>query len=270
VQPDQMLGLGDVQKAFSALMTDCANEARCQKAYPSLVNDWKNLLDSLPRQTVLTHPRLGIQIKAQVTRNDVLNWVTTILYSPVNAAGLAQAIEQARQGNFNPLLALSGGGALPNPGSVAMGMHFSTVCAEEYDSLVQREKTDTADEFSALQARQYLKLCAQWPRGKVPAGFYVIPHSTTPVLLLSGGIDPVTPARHAQQIALQLGPMARTLVLDHAGHGMLQQTCLTDLATSFINARTDRKALDIDTACMAQIPRPSVWIAPALMSEVQP
>lgn len=270
VQPDQMLGGGDAQKALTSLMNDCATDPRCQKAYPNLRNDWKELLDSLPRQTALTHPRLGNQIKALVNRNDVLHWVTGILYSPVNSAGLPHAIEQARQGNFNPLLALSGSGALPNPGSVAMGMHFSTVCSEEYDNLTRSKKPEPGNDFSDLQTRQYLKVCAQWPRGAVPAGFYVTPHSATPVLLLSGGIDPVTPAWHAQQIAGKLGSMARQLVLQHAGHGMLQQTCLTDLATAFINAPTDRQALDIDTACMAQIPRPSVWIAPAVMSEVQP
>ena len=264
VQPEQMLTGSDSQKALISLMNDCASEPRCQQAYPTLKHDWNSLLDSLPRPAVLTHPRLGTQIKAVVTRNDVLNWVTSILYSSVNSAGLPHAIEQARQDNFNPLLALSGGGALPNPGSAAMGMHFSSVCSEEYDSLTRNAKQDPIDDFSNLHTHVYLKVCAQWPRGKVPAGFYVTPPSATPVLLLSGGIDPVTPPWHAQQIAARLGPMTRQLVLEHAGHGLLQQTCVTDIATGFINAGTDRQALDIDSSCMTQIPRPSVWIAPTV------
>ena len=263
VQPDQMLADDDLQKVLDSLMNDCAADTRCHKAYPNLQVDWKSLLESLPQKALLTHPRLGTQIKTQVTRNDVLNWVTSIFYSPVNSAALPHAIGQARQGNFNPMLALSGAGALPTPGSIAMGMHFSTVCSEEYERLLRNGKPDPANVFGDLHSRQYLKVCAQWPRSKVPEGFYVTPPTATPVLLLSGGIDPVTPPWHAQQIAERLGPLARHLILDHAGHGMLQQTCLTEVATNFINAKTDQDAHEIDAGCVKQIPRPSVWIAPA-------
>ena len=262
VQPDQMLSEDDPQQVLNSLFTDCAADPRCNKAYPTLGKDWQNLLDKLPQPAQLTHPRLGTQFRAEIGRADVLNWVTSIIYSPVNSAGLPHAIEQARQGNFNALLALSGLGALPNPGSVALGMHFSTVCSEEYDRMQQRGKPQPGNDFGDMHTRQYLKVCAQWPRSKVPDGFYTIPRSATPVLLLSGGIDPVTPPRHAQQIAAKLGPLARQLALQHAGHGMLQQTCLTDVATNFINAKTDQQAHDVDAGCVTQIPRPSVWIAP--------
>jgi hypothetical protein len=59
-----------------------------------------------------------------------------------------------------------------------------------------------------------------------------------------------------------LGAKARHIVLKNAGHGMLQQTCLSDVATNFINAKTDKKALNVDASCVKQIPRPTFWIAP--------
>ena len=274
VLPDRMADDADLQTALNNLLKDCAADVRCQKAYPTLAEDWKSLLASLPVSALLTHPRLGTRIRAAVTRDDVLNWVATILYSPVNSAGLPYAIEQARAADFNPLLALSGTGALPNPGSIATGMHFSTVCSEEYNRMTHAENPDPESDFGDLHNRQYLKICAQWPRADVPAGFYAIPLSAAPVLLLSGGLDPVTPPWHAARVAQALGPMARHIVLQHSGHGMLQQPCITDLATRFINAGTDRQAMDTDSGCVRQIPRPSVWIAPVprptAVSEVQP
>ena len=262
VQPDQMLSDDDLQKALNRLLADCADDTRCHGAYPDLAQDWKALLASLPQPALLTHPRLGTSFRATVTRDDVLNWVTSVFYSPVTSAGLPHAMQQARLGNFNPLLALSGAGALPTPGSIAMGMHFSAVCSEEYDRIARADRPDPDNAFGDLHSRQYLKVCAAWPRGKVPSGFYTTPVSKTAVLLLSGGVDPVTPPWHAERIAAALGPLARHIVLEHGGHGMLQQTCLTEVATSFINARTDQQAHDVDASCVRQIPRPAVWIAP--------
>jgi pimeloyl-ACP methyl ester carboxylesterase len=269
VQPDQMLTDDDLQQALNKLFQDCAKEPRCQKAYPALRQDWKNLLAGLPRPAVLIHPRLGNTIKATVTRNDVLSWVSTIVYSPVNTSALPHAIEEGGKGNFNPMLALSGAGNLPNPGSIAMGMHFSVVCTEEYDRMMKLGKPQPDNDFGDMHNQEYIKVCQQWPKGTVPAGFYTTPKSATPVLLLSGGLDPVTPPNHAEKIAAALGSLARQIVLDNSGHGVLQQICFTDVATKFINVKSDSDAVGVDASCVKQIPRPEVWIAPSLPSANQ-
>lgn len=262
VQPDQMLADDDVQNALNKLFKDCDQDTRCHKAYPTLRQDWKKLLARLPCPSVIMHPRLGTTIKAIVTRDDVLSWVSQVVYSPVNTAALPRAIEEAGKDNFNPMLALSGVGSLPDAGSVAMGMYFSVVCAEEYGR-TQTNKPKPENDFGALSEQEYAKVCRHWPQGKVPQGFYSISVSNTPVLLLSGGIDPVTPPVHAEKVATALGPMARHIILENAGHGVLQQICLPDVVTKFINAKTDHDAVHVDAGCVKQIPRPSVWIAPA-------
>jgi len=269
VQPDQMLTDDDLQHALNKLFQDCDQEPRCHKAYPALQQDWKNLLAALPQPAVLTHPRLGNSVKAIVTRNDVLTWVSTILYSPVNTSALPHAIEEAGRGNFNPMLTLSGAGSLQNPGSIATGMHFSTVCTEEFDRMTKPGKPQSDNDFGDMHKQEYIKVCQHWPRGTVPPGFYTVPVSVTPVLLLSGGLDPVTPPTHAEKVAAALGPLARQIVLDNSGHGVLQQTCFTDIATKFINAKSDSEAVGVDASCVAQIPRPEVWIAPSLTSTKQ-
>lgn len=268
VEPGQMMADEDVQKSLDLLLRDCQTDARCRQVYPALAHDWKMLLASLPRRALLTHPRLGTVVSAVVTPNDVLNWTTRILYSPVTSAALAPAIEQARSGNFNPLMALSGVGALPNPGSIAMGMHFAVVCSEEYRHGAVAVISNSSD-FGDLHSNEYRQVCAQWPEASVPDGFYQQSPSRSPVLLLSGGLDPVTPPWHAAKVAAALGPLARHVVLEHAGHGVLQQSCLTEVASHFLNAANDSLANVVDTACVKQIPRPSVWLAPIQQVSVQ-
>jgi pimeloyl-ACP methyl ester carboxylesterase len=78
-------------------------------------------------------------------------------------------------------------------------------------------------------------------------------------LLLSGGLDPVTPPRHGDRVALALGPMARHEVVPNAGHGLLALPCVRDVVYRFIDAATDAQALQIDTACARAIPRPPAF-----------
>jgi pimeloyl-ACP methyl ester carboxylesterase len=268
VQPEQMFGDVDMQKALNKVFADCSTDSRCHQAYPDLRADWKKLLAGLPQNAVIIHPRLGTVIKANVAREDVLSWVSKVVYSPVSTAALPHAIEQAILNNFNPLLALAGGGSLPGPGDIAMGMHFSTVCAEEYSRMTMQSPPDADDDFAGMHNQEYIKVCKEWPIGKVPPDFYTTPVSKTPVLLLSGGIDPVTPPWHADKVAAALGTSARHIVLDNAGHGVLQQPCLTDVVASFINAKTDAQAIAVDASCVKQIPRPLVWVAPGTRAQL--
>ena len=137
-------------------------------------------------------------------------------------------------------------------------MHLSVWCSEEYDRLGDGDKND----FANVRNRSYSQLCPAWPRGRVPAAFYTVAPATRPVLLLSGGIDPVTPPQHAEHVARLLGAKARHLMLAHSGHGMLTQTCVSDIVNRFVSAVTDPLAQQADAGCLKPIPRPSVWIAP--------
>jgi pimeloyl-ACP methyl ester carboxylesterase len=106
----------------------------------------------------------------------------------------------------------------------------------------------------------YEQACASWPRGAVPEAFYRIGVSATPVLLLSGGVDPATPPRHAKRVAEALGAQAKLVVVPHAGHGLLGSGCVPDLLFRFVDARDDASALALDAACATGIPRPPAFV----------
>ena len=115
-------------------------------------------------------------------------------------------------------------------------------------------------DFGTADAQLYRRVCAQWPRGAVPAAFYRVPPSRTPTLLLSGGIDPATPPRHAARMALALGPAAQHVVVPHAGHGVMGIGCMRDVVYRFIDAAQDADATAVDAGCVKRMPRPPVFV----------
>jgi fermentation-respiration switch protein FrsA (DUF1100 family) len=109
----------------------------------------------------------------------------------------------------------------------------------------------------------------------VPAAFYRVPAARAPVLVLSGGLDPVTPPRHGQRVAQALGPLARHVVVPQAGHGVMLQGCMRDAVFRFIDAADDAQALKVQADCAAKAPRPPAFVAPGalastIISEVRP
>jgi fermentation-respiration switch protein FrsA (DUF1100 family) len=82
------------------------------------------------------------------------------------------------------------------------------------------------------------------------------------VLLLSGGLDPVTPPRHARGAARALGPLARSVVVPNSGHNVSSLACMRDVVFRFIDLPADADALNVDASCAAHVPRPLAFAPP--------
>jgi hypothetical protein len=108
----------------------------------------------------------------------------------------------------------------------------------------------------------YREVCAFWPRGEVPAAFRQVPVAPAPTWLLSGGIDPATPPRHAERVAQRLGAKARHDTVPNAGHGLLALPCMPDAVFRFVDAAADAQALRVDAGCARDIPRPPAFVPP--------
>jgi hypothetical protein len=142
---------------------------------------------------------------------------------------------------------------------LAMGMHFSVVCAEDMPRVSQANEQPGVD-FGTQFVDLYTSVCASWPRGEVPAEFYRVPPLPAPTLVLSGGADPVTPPRHGERIARALGPAARHVVVAQAGHGVMGLTCMRDVLFRFIDAAEDAAARQVDAGCAGALPRPPAFV----------
>lgn len=280
----------DSQRALDALWADCAAEPACKQAFPSLRSDWQKLLQSLPRRVTVVDPLSGQPQATVLSRAALLGVVRSALYVPTLASALPQAVHDAARGRLEGLAGL--GSALQAPGAspVAMGMHLSVLCAEDMPLLTAPARPlarngegnrgrngngngargvaphlDNAQgpDFGDEAQHWYRSLCADWPATPVPADYYRIAQAERPVLLLSGGLDPATPPRHAARAAQALGAKALHVAAPKAGHGLLSTACGQDLLYRFISAPDEAGALAVDTRCAQQLPRPLFYRSPA-------
>jgi TAP-like protein len=206
------------------------------------------------------HPVTGHRERIRVDREALAGMVRAALYLPVLAAALPQAIDEASDGRFAPLLGLAT--ALSSPTlRLYAGMHFSVICAEDEPRRggVAGAPSASGDPFGAGFAHLYERVCADWPRGAADPAFYDTPRAPAPVLMLSGGADPATPPRHASRIAGALGPRARHSVVAHGGHGLLGLPCLRETVYRFVDAESDDAALDLSIDCAHALPRPPAF-----------
>jgi pimeloyl-ACP methyl ester carboxylesterase len=256
--PDMVLPASystDGQAAFDALLVACEAEPACRRDHPTLRADWAALLKSLPKPVTAPHPLTGRAETFTLTREMLLAAVRGPLYGPALAAGLPAAISDAAQGRYEGIVGLGAIASSRKGAKLAMGMHFSVVCAEDVPRLADsadRPGADFGSEFTAM----YRRMCSAWPRGDVPAAFYGVGPSRAPVLLLSGGLDPATPPRHGERVARALGPMAQHVVVPNAGHGVMAIGCMRDVVYQFIDASDDKEAMTVDASCVKAIPRP--------------
>ena len=251
----------DSRAALQALFAACEAELACRGRYPLLRADWAALGASLPRAVEVEHPLTGVPERLTLTREMLFGIVRGPMYAPALAAALPAAIDAAaRRGDFRGLMGVGSLLQSRRGTRLAMGMHLAVVCAEDQASIAA--EPDPANDFLDGSARLYRTACADWPRGDVSAGFYQMPPARSPVLMLSGGLDPATPPRHALRAAQALGPLAQSLVVENAGHGLLGLPCLRDVTFRFIDADEAPEgatAAATAAACAAAVPRPPAF-----------
>ena len=251
----------DGQAALEAMFAACEAEAACRQRFPALRTDWEALLASLPRPVELLHPLSGEPQRFTLTRAMLLRGTRLPMYSPALAAALPAAIHQAARGRLEALMGLAGAmGGGGRAGKLAAGMHFSVICAEDLPRLATAADAPGRD-FGRVDAEFYQAVCKTWPQGAVSPDFYSIKPAAAPVLVLSGGADPVTPPRHGERIAALLGPQAVHAVVPQAGHGVMALPCMRELIHRFIDTREDAAALKgVDASCASKIPRPGAYL----------
>ena len=265
--PDMVLPASfstDNQAVLDALFAACTADPACAAREPGLHERWRALLATLPREIELRHPLTDRPERLTLDRETLLGLVRGPLYAPALAAGLPAAIGQATRGRFDALAGLAQSLGGRRGLQLAAGMHFSVVCAEDFPRLAastDKAGADFGDSFAAL----YRDICVGWPRGDVPPAFYTLPAAPVATLVLSGGLDPVTPPRHGERVARALGAKALHVVVPNAGHGVMGLGCMRDVLYRFVDATSDDAALTVETACAARIPRPPMFNLPGAL-----
>jgi hypothetical protein len=247
----------DGQRALEAFFARCEADYACQSNFPDLSFEFDAILqrvETSPLDITITHPITGKPFELTLTRTTFTNIIFNTLYVPDLVAVLPLAIHQAyAKENYAPLITQA---YLVNAG-IYDGMFYAVACTEDAP-LISTEEIDHQSDESLFtgSAKTFLEVCSAWPKGRIPQVVHDPVTSAAPVLMLSGELDPITPPRHAEQLAGALDH-ALHLIFDGMGHGNSSNPCAVKILDQFVESASIN---DLETECVETVQPPPFFV----------
>ena len=239
------------QRAVSLLFDRCRADAGCNTAYPHLREDFAAMFARVRRGAEAdVHDLAGRTARVRPGVEALAEGIRHRMYGDTGMA-LAGMIHRAAGGDLSPIVQAAVTADINLDRSLAMGLLLSVSCSEHLPYITsEMAARETAGTFLGdLRIQEQQAACAEWVRGEVPPDAHTLVHSSVPVLLLSGNLDPVTPPEFGDRVAKQL-PNSRHIVFPEASHGGVGD-CGSYVMTDFIQRGTLQ---GLDTACVARRP----------------
>ena len=243
------------QRAVRRILGECAGERACRARFGNPMTDYRRVRAALlahPVALTLPDPTRGTPDHLRLTTYQLGEVLRLASYTPALAALLPLDLHAAAAGNYTPL---AGQFLLIDrlySGAIALGMNNTVVCSEDvpFYRVSARQRAEMRRTFlGTAPLRDLQTVCGLWPRGPVAADFHAPLRSDVPVLLLSGGNDPITPPRYAAEAARGY-PNSLSLVIPGMGHGQLLDPCIDRLMSRFIERAS---VVGLDTTCTRRL-----------------
>jgi pimeloyl-ACP methyl ester carboxylesterase len=249
-------------RALTAVLDACAQSTPCRAAHPdpsATLDAIRDRLGPKGRDVAVTDPRTGRVETQRITFDHVLAALEPLTYSPELSALLPEIIGRLAAGDYGPLFA----GAMLVSGDLAQqvnnALHYSVTCAEDGPRITAADVANAlANVRSPSLAKQELAVCDVWPRGEAAADAAKPVVSDVPVLILSGGLDPVTPPANGADVAKTLSS-SRHIVARGYGHIVSPHACGPRLIAAFID---DPTFATLPVSCVEHFEksvRPPLW-----------
>jgi pimeloyl-ACP methyl ester carboxylesterase len=256
----------DAQRAMDLLLSHCAAEEACARAFPNLKARFDAFLAELKKTPItakVAHPQTGKLEDVTVDYDGFVGALRSILYIPDLTSLVPLILDRAMSGDLSPFVAASVGLGGGTDATMSLGMTFSVICAEDApffdDEALEREAKGTF--VGAGPGRAMVRACKWWPRGELPKGYREPVESDKPVLLLSGELDPVTPPSWAKDAKKTL-PNAIVLDVDGVAHNTTGVACVRKLMADFVKAGARFRELpldELDASCAHALKRPAFF-----------
>ena len=240
----------EAQKALDNIFTRCAADTACAERFPDLQQSFVRLRSELEEQAVvvdLSNPVSGKREYVDFGSNELAGALRLLAYHTNSVAMVPLLIDEAANGNFEPLAAQFHMIAATMSDALALGMHNSVMCSEDAP-FYERDNIDfdalEASYIGPMQLEAIEAMCSLWPAGPVDEGFRQPLATDTPVLLLSGEVDPITPPAYAELAMVDL-EQAQHLTGRQQGHGQAGIGCMPRLLGKFVAepGRLDEEAV---------------------------
>ncbi len=257
--PEEKLPLSFAPNAHDVLMRvarQCEADADCRRAVPGATRD----IATLQARFAAGPVRITLPDGKAATLEAGPFWesVRAQLTTTASQRQLPWLLREAARGRFAPILAAMQAA----PDGTANGVLLSVTCAEDTAHIYEAELAPLRETvFGDYRARQQIAACREWPVSPVPLHRTFVARDV-PVLLMAGGMDPVTPPRWAQDVAARL-PNARVVVVPDLGHfpdGLSNMECYDRIINQFFEAGS---AANLDLSCIATMQPPPFQVGPA-------
>lgn len=227
----------EAQKALDNIFARCEEDEQCNARFPGLAKTFDELVTTLrqgPVEIRLAHPISGELDEISFGSMELAGAIRLMSYNPNTIALMPLMITEAAQGNYQPLASMFISVSESMSEQLAIGMHNAVVCTEDTPYYGEPDLDSLAHTYIGPMMVEALgAICSVWPAGVIDEGFHEPLATDIPVLLLSGGADPVTPPRFADLAAVDL-TNARHLTGRDQGHGLAGQGCAPDIVGRFV------------------------------------
>lgn len=238
----------NLEDSLQAQLGRCSADPACTKAYGDPYANLLRLRDALraePRQVRYPDPVSFETVERRLDEITLAGLIRMFAYAPETASLIPLSVGRALDGQYGPLMGQVKIMTDSLSELAGNGMQLSVICAEDADRIVP-DPADAGRLLGSMMTEVIKSQCAIWPRGERPADFGEPASGDTPVLILAGEFDPVTPPRYGEQIAEHLG-RARLIVAKGQGHSVMSRGCLPKLVGQFMD-RLDPAGLDASCA----------------------
>jgi pimeloyl-ACP methyl ester carboxylesterase len=242
------------KRAVDLLFAECAADRACHAAFPNLAAELQAVMDRVDRgvKVRLPDPKSGDEFEVTPSRGLIAEGIRFLTYD-TGARRLPLAVHLAYEGDMAQLTTIAIDRRAIIDRILAMGMAFSVTCAEDlpYIDAAAAAQANAGTLLGNYRIREQQQVCADWPRGSIPADAHQLVRSAVPALLFSGERDPVTPPEFGRRVASQLTNSLH-VVFSHSGHGA-EGPCARGLIDRFLE-RASVQGLDV--SCAAKTPPP--------------
>ena len=244
-----VLAIGQaISRSFDLLLQGCSDNTLCNKQFPQLRAELEAVDAKLAIAPVITQvrdPLTGESTQLTMTRGKFMGAIRMALYAPNIRALIPHAIHQAANNNFQPIMGLYALN-LDSTG-IAMGMHASVVCGEDWQRLTADEREEVASTyFGQEMITTFEQSCDIWQMPAVDRSFSDAINSDIPTLVLSGQIDPATPPSWGE-LAMEKLTKAKHFIAPYASHGVAGQSCGNELIAQLVDSGS---VAELDSECL--------------------
>lgn len=234
--------------SLAALYQFCTESSSCSQNFEQAEQQLQTLLDRLehhPIHTTIRHPRTHQQTELVITRLKLQQALRFALYSHTTRSLIPLAIAQAAQGDYSGVIGLMLGQDITE--SLAVGVNTAVICGEDWPFWTEQTRAQYGQNYLGKVWMDSTEAqCKVWQVTPVAPAFSQPLSTDIPVLLLSGGLDPVTPPLGAE-LAMVNMTQATHLIAPFATHIVAAQSCAPKLISQFI---TEKSSNGLDTSCL--------------------